>query len=486
MIKKNNFGPTGRSVAEEHNWSVPLSGPAADGADHRPRIRSRKLSPVLGVIALCFASTTNHLMADEVMKWNEVATKAASNSGLSGNPIFESRVYAITFAAVHDALNGVDRRYMPYAFTDQVTPGASPEAAVAAAAHDVLIDQFGLLVPYGFASQQAFLNAEYVASLAQIPNGAAKVSGVLVGKAAAAAVLALRASDGWNTQVVLDTTYPQGTAPGQYRFTPGTNFALLPQWGDLPPFVLKDGQQFRPHGPYPISSKRYTQEYDEVKRLGGNGTTTPTTRTADQTEIALFWVESSPLMWNRIGRTVSVSERLRLWENARLFALLNLGLADGYISSFNAKYFYNYWRPVTAIREGNADGNPDTVGDPGWTPLVVTPPVPDYDSGHAVEGGIAARVLQRFFGTDRVSFGTCSTTLPSGQTCESASPRTRIFYSFSEAAEENGMSRILVGFHFRNAVEEGIAHGQKLADWVVSHALRPVGDGDGDSDGRKQ
>jgi hypothetical protein len=240
--------------------------------------------------------------------------------------------------------------------------------------------------------------------------------------------------------------------------------------------VLKSSAQFRPPAPYPINSKRYTDDFNEVKALGGDGGMTQSARTPDQTEIALFWVESSPLMWNRIGRAVASSQGLTLWENARLFALLNLGLADGYIASFGDKYFYNYWRPVTAIREGNNDGNPDTTGDPQWTPLVVTPPLPDYDSGHAVEGGTAAGILQGFFHNDRISFAVCSTTLPTGETCASANPRTRSFNSFSEAATENGMSRILVGFHFRHAVEEGILHGQKIADWVVGHVLRKVGE----------
>jgi hypothetical protein len=443
-------------------------------AEQRVRIWSPKLSPMCAVFAVCFASAANPLLADEVTKWNEVATKAAYDSGITGIPILEARIYAIAFAAVHDALNGIDRRYTPYSFIPPVTPGASPEAAVATAAHDVLLDQFGQLAApqYGFASQQSFIEAEYTVSLAQIPAGSAKTSGITLGKAAAQALLALRAGDGWNTQPLFDTTYPQGTAPGQYRFTPGYNFALLPKWGNTPPFVLKEGAQFRPPAPYPIDSKRYTQDFNEIKALGGDGVTTPSARTLDQTEIALFWVESSPLMWNRIGRTVSSSQKLALWENARLFALLNLGMADGYIASLGDKYFYNYWRPVTAIREGDNDGNPDTTGDPAWTPLVITPPIPDYDSGHAVEGGTAAGILQGFFRTDRINFAICSTTLPPDQACESANPKTRSFNSFSEAAEENGLSRILVGFHFRNAVEEGTAHGQKIADWVVAHALR--------------
>ena len=222
----------------------------------------------------------------------------------------------------------------------------------------------------------------------------------------------MRAGDGWNTQSAFDDTYPQGTAPGQYRFTPGYTFALLPHWGSLPPFVLKDGTQYQPPAPYPINSKRYTQDYNEIKRLGGDGVTTASARTPDQTEIALFWVESSPLMWNRIGRTALLSHNLGMWENARLLALLNLGLADGYISCWSAKFLYNYWRPVTAIREGWMDGNDDTAGDPTWTPLVLTPPIPEYDSGHGVEGGVGATILQRFFKADRIGFVICSTTPP--------------------------------------------------------------------------
>jgi hypothetical protein len=180
-------------------------------------------------------------------------------------------------------------------------------------------------------------------------------------------------------------------------------------------------------------------------------------------------------MWNRIARTASVARGLNLWENARLFALLNLAMTDGYIATFDTKYHYNFWRPVTAIREGNADGNPDTVGDPTWTPLAVTPPIPDYDSGHSVEGGVAAQVLEEFFGTDAVSFATCSTTLPSGSTCNDATPVTRHYTSFSQAAEEeNGLSRILVGYHFRDAVNKGIEHGRKIAHQAFVHLLRPT------------
>ena len=263
----------------------------------------------------------------------------------------------------------------------------------------------------------ASVEADYAAALGAIPDGRAKTRGIEVGQAAAAAILALRAADGADTPLI-DTDYPQGTSPGEYRFTPGTPFAFAPGWGDVTPFVLRDSSQFRPGPPYAVTSRKYTADFNEVKRLGGDGVTTPSARTAEQTEIALFWVESSPLQWNRIARAVSADTRLDLWEQARLFGLLNMALADGYIGSFDTKYHYNYWRPVTAIQTADTDGNPNTSADPTWTPLVTTPPIPDYDSAHSVEGGAAAKVLKRFFGTDHISFETCSLTLPAGSTCD--------------------------------------------------------------------
>ena len=200
---------------------------------------------------------------------------------------------------------------------------------------------------------------------------------------------------------------------------------------------------------------------------------TPSARTPDQTEIAIFWYESSPLGWNRIARTVSEPRGLGLWENARLFALLNFVSADGYIANFDSKFHYNYWRPITAIRLGDMDGNSDTIGDSGWTPLLDTPPIPDYASGHSVQGGAMSEALRLFFGRDNISFSTCSTTLPAGSTCNDPSPVTRSFTSFSQAAAENGQSRILVGIHFRKAVTEGIKHGEKIAQHTFVHYLRP-------------
>jgi hypothetical protein len=382
--------------------------------------------------------------------------------------------------AIHDALNAIDRRSRPYTFDMQAQPGASPDAAVAAAARDVLVPLIGQL-PLELVSQAcidagvASVDADYTAALAALPDNPAKVQGIAVGQAAAAAILALRAADG-AVGPFLNFNCPQDTDPGEYQCTPGFPFIAFEVWENVTPFVLKDSSQFRPGPPYAVNRKKYTADFNEVKSLGGDGSTTPSARTADQTEIALFWLESSPLKWSRIARTVSVDTGLDLWENARLFGLLNMAMADGYIAMVDAKNHYNYWRPVTAIQTGDTDGNPDTVGDPTWTPLRPTPPDQDYPSGHSIEGGAAAEVLKQFFGTDLISFQDCSVTLPAGSTCSDPPPAPvlRSYTSFSQAADENAYSRILVGFHFRKAVEEGTAYGRKIGKRAVNHFLRPL------------
>jgi hypothetical protein len=434
------------------------------------------------------ASAHPKVRSDAVTEWNANAGDAAIAACLApdGNPLYESRMYAMTHVAIHDALNAIDRRSRPYAFNARVKRGASLDAAVAAAARDVLVTLLNQLPDPPFppacgAAGVASVEADYAEAVGQIPDGRAKTRGIEVGKAAAAAILALRAADGSDTPLIV-TDYPQGTNPGEYRFTPGTPFAFAPGWADVTPFVLRDSSQFRPGPPYAVTARKYTADFNEIKRLGGDDITTPSDRSAEQTEIALFWVESSPLQWNRIARAVSADTRLDLWEQARLFGLLNMALTDGYIGSFETKYHYNYWRPVTAIQTADTDGNPNTSADPTWTPLVQTPPIPDYDSAHSVEGGAAARVLKRFFGTDHIRFETCSLTMPPGSTCTDPTPVLRRYTSFSQAAAENGLSRILVGFHFRKAVDEGIEHGRKIGNRAVDRFLRPADDDDEDDD----
>jgi len=425
------------------------------------------------------SSGVTETRTNAVIVWNANAAEAALAACIapSDDPLHESRLYAMTHIAIHDALNAIDRRSRPYALRTEAKRGTSADAAVAAAAHDVMVRLLGQLpAPFTQACIDAGIasvEAHYKVALNGIPNGSAKTRGIDLGRAAAAAILQMRSADGSDTLLV-DTGYPQGVDPGEYRFTPGTPFAFAPGWGEVAPFALRDNSQFGPRGPYAVTSSRYTADFQEVKRLGGDGVTTPSARTTEQTEVALFWVESSPHSWNRIARSVAVARGLDSWQSARLFGLLNMALADGYIATFATKYHFNFWRPVTAIQLAATDGNPNTNADPTWTPLRPTPPIPDYDSGHSVEGGAAAAVLRGFFGTDRVHFRACSFTLPAGATCNDASPVYRRFSSFSQAAAENAQSRILVGFHFRKAVEVGTAHGDKVGDYTVDRVLRPV------------
>ncbi|HEX5937501.1 MAG TPA: vanadium-dependent haloperoxidase [Actinomycetota bacterium] len=351
------------------------------------------VASILGAAGTVLATPTgSHGSAsgDAVLTWNANASDAALAACIAptDDPLHESHMYAMTHLAIHDALNAIDRRYQPYAFFGHASRSSSTDAAVATAARDVLVPVLGQIpAPFPQACIDAAIasvEADYVAALGAIPAGPSKRKGIDVGAASAAAILELRTDDGSDTPL-LDVDQPQGTEPGEYRFTPGTPFAFAPGWGEVTPFVLRSSSQFRADAPYAITESAYIADFEEVKRLGGNGTTTPSDRTAEQTEIALFWVESSPLQWNRIARTLA-EEGLDLWEQARLFGLLNMSLADGYVGSFETKYLYNFWRPVTAIQLAATDDNPDTDADPTWAPLVPTPPIPDHDSAHSVEG----------------------------------------------------------------------------------------------------
>jgi hypothetical protein len=433
--------------------------------------------------AAVFTSQTQAASAaggDAVIVWNTNAGVAATKACIApvDDPFHESRIYAMMHVAIHDALNAIERRFRPYTFDRQAEPGASPEAAVAAAARDVLVPLLRQL-PHELVSQScidagvASVEAAYTAALATLPDAPVKAQGITVGQAAAAAILALRAADS-AVGPFLNSSCPQDTQPGKYKCTPGFPVMAFEVWEKVTPFVLQDTAQFRPGPPYSVKEKTYTADFNEVKSLGGDGITTRSARTADQTEIALFWYESSPLKWSRIARAVSINKGLNLWENARLFGLLNMALADGYIAMVATKNHYNYWRPVTAIQTGETDGNPDTTGDPAWTPLRPTPPDRDYASGHAIEGGAAAEVLKQVFGTDQISFQDCGVTLPAGSTCSDPSPVLRSYTSFSQAAAENAYSRILIGFHFRKSIEEGTAYGRKIGERATTLHLRPA------------
>jgi hypothetical protein len=340
---------------------------------------------------------------------------------------------------------------------------------------DVLV---GALAGFGTPEQQAKAkeraDAAFAAALAKIPEGRAKRDGIAVGQAAAAAMLSLRKADGATVQVA----YTPGTQPGQWRphpnpvpanppiadatLAPGNLPAMLPQWGQMLPFTMRAPWQFRLRPPTALTSETYTRDYNEVKRLGGKQSMV---RTAAQDEIARFWYEASAQGWNRIARIIASQRVLDRWEQARLFALLNAAMADGYIAGADTRYLYNFWRPVTAIRAGGSDGNDATAGDPTWETFMNTPPLPDYPSTHSVLGGAAAVVMSRFLGTDQVSF-----TMTSGPPFAGI---TRSFTSFSQAQEENGDSRVYSGIHFRNSTVAGILQGEQIGRQAFAQYLQP-------------
>jgi hypothetical protein len=411
--------------------------------------------------------------ADEVTDWNIAAIDVLALGGQ--NSVEMTRGLAMAHLAVHDALNAIDRRYEPYLYDARSEPGAAPVAAVAAAMRVALI---GALAGFGAPEQQAKakerVETVYAAALAKIPDARAKQDGIAAGEAAAAAMLTLRKADGATAQVA----YTPGTQPGQWRPHPnpvpanppipdaplaaGNQPAMLPQWGHMVPFTMRAPWQFRLRPPPTLTSETYTRDYNEVKRLGGKQSAA---RTVAQAEIARFWYEGSLQGWNRIARIIVGQRTLDRWEHARLFALLNASIADGYIAGADTRYLYNFWRPVTAIRAGDSDGNDATAGDPAWDTFMNTPSLPDYPSTHSVAGGAAAVVMSRFFGTDQLSF-----TMTSGPPFAGI---TRSFKSLSEAQEENGDSRVYSGIHFRNSTVAGILQGEQVGRQAFAQYLQP-------------
>jgi membrane-associated phospholipid phosphatase len=393
------------------------------------------------------ANPSRKRQGNAVTEWNAAATRALQNAAV--DPLNQSRVLAVLHAALHDALNAIKPRYQVYTPGLSAVPHASPAASVAAASRDVLV----ALVP----SQQAAIDTEYGRALAHVPNGPAKQAGIALGHASATAILARRATDGIDR--VNEPPYATSKEPGDYQFTEPFDFAFVPGWGRLTPFGI-DLAQHSLGGPAALDSAAYALDFDFVKAIGRVDSTV---RSDDQSEIARFWYEDSPIGWNRIANTVIGRSRLDPWEAARVLALVNFAMADGFIAGFDAKYHFRFWRPVTAIRGVVDDGNPKTETDPTWEPFLVTPPVPDYPSTHTVLGAAAAQVLTEVFG-NKVRYRTTSTTLPGV---------TRHFTGFSGAAIENGASRVFAGIHFVNAVIDGYQQGQSIGR-AVARMLPPV------------
>lgn len=418
------------------------------------RMNRRRVQPVAAWTATERLESRELLTANIVTEWNEVLLDAIRAE--KPVPPIAARAMAIVHTAIFDAVNSIDRRFEPFLLQVGGGTGASLDAAVASAAHRTLAALFP--------AQRPAFNAALAESLAAVTNVPAERKGVRIGQAVGKQILASRQNDGASAVVA----YTPGISPGDWRPTPsGFLAAVLPQWGDVQPFALTSGSQFRPEAPPVITGAEYASDFNEVKALGS---ATSVTRTADQTDIAKFWsggpgTATPPGQWNMIAQTVAANTGTTIAENARMFALLNIALADAAIASWDAKYEYNFCRPVAAIREAGGDGNVATVQDAAWTPLLNTPAFPSYTSGHSTFSGAAASALKHFLGTDSFSFVARS---------EAVGVSSRTFSSFSQAAEEAGSSRIYGGIHFGFDNVVGLSSGSQVGDLVSSSLLRPV------------
>ena len=395
------------------------------------------------VATALFITTLAH--ADVVTDWNNAALDAIRN-GHTPPPV-ASRSLAILHVSIYDAVNGIARSYEQYLVESAVPASASREAATSAAAHEALVNLF----PTAASS----FDTLHAAILATLPDSPQKTAGILWGELVADQILAARANDGFNAAL----PPPGGSGPGAWVPTPPAFLPyLLPQWGFVTPFAMSSSSQFRPPGPPSLDSRQYAEDYNEIKALGA---AVGSTRTEEQTRIALFWAdgagtETPPGHWNSIAQIIAGAQGNTLEENARLFALLNIAMADAAICAWDAKYTFDFWRPVTAIAFTEPQLN--------WMSFIVTPPFPDYVSGHSTFSGAAATVLPLFYGTQDLPFTTGSDFLPG------------VYRSFStclDAAEEAAMSRIYGGIHFRSASEDGLQAGISIGEWTATHYLQP-------------
>ena len=423
------------------------------------RLTTRKFLRRTGVIMCICLSWTGLARADAVTDWNAIAIQTIVNAMVNGVPAHPGGAAlldsAMVQAAVYDAVVAIEGRFKPYHVH---IPGASgsPAAAVAKAAHDVLVNRFPFL--------STSLDTTYVDYLSS--HGLAEDNlGVAVGQQAAAGIIALRANDG--SFPPNPTPFTGGTDPGVWRPTPPTFAPMVTVWvATVMPFTLRSPDQFRAPPPPALTSHRYTENYNEVKALGAFSNSA---RTPEQTDLALFWAANYQALWNQALRDLVDAHVHNIAESARLFALANLAMADAVITVWDSKVHYLLWRPVTAIQEGDNDGNPETVGDPTWLPLIATPFYPDYTSGANGVTAAVTRSLALFFGTDHMNFS-LTTNNPA------ALQQTRTYSRFSEAAAEVVNARIYEGIHFRFADVEARKQGRHVAQWIFSHFLRRIED----------
>jgi hypothetical protein len=387
-----------------------------------------------------------------ILDWSDHTENALVVDSKNIDPLPATRTISMVHVAMHDAINAIEPKFEAYAYKER-DPGAHPVAAAAAAAHRVLVKQFP--------AQKEGLDAKLAASLADVPDGDAETKGVALGEAVGDAIFQMRDNDG--SAAVVE--YKPGKEPGKHQFTPPYDgYINKPGWLAVKPWTLEAANQFRSAPPPALNSPEYAKAYNEVKR---SGIKDGSDRTEDETKFAKFWYENSDTGWNRVTRIAVQSKGLDLHDAARVFALVNMAMADGFIAGWDSKFEYDFWRPYTAIRFTGNDGNKETAPDPKWEPLMGTPPVQDHPSTHSILGAAAAEVLGRLLG-DETPFSFTSST------AEQAMVETRSFQSFSQAAQENAESRVQAGIHFRFAIEAGLKLGKELGAHAVDNHLQPL------------
>ena len=392
--------------------------------------------------------------AHQVVEWNQATLEITEADGITSGAA-HARTLAMVHLAMHDALNAIEPRYEAYAVRGEPSPDASPDAAVAAAAFGVLRRLFPAKISL---SEQ-----RYQAVLATIPEGQARRVGIDLGDRIAAELASGRAADGF----LINPAYTWlPVAPGVFQPVPPafSTTAVLTGLPKAMPFTLKGASQFRAPGPPKLTSADYTRDFNEARSVGSMNSTA---RSADQTAAAHFWREaSSTHAWNRVARPLATAKVKDLWDSARLFALLNMTIADTAIAIFESKYHYHFWRPVTAIVQAESDGNSGTAAELNWTPLLTTPSHPEYPSGHAGYCAAAARIMSSLLG-DGIAFATTSpSSVPAGM--------VRSYPSFSHMAQECSDARVYAGIHFQTACKHGAAQGQQVAEWATQRFLRPL------------
>jgi hypothetical protein len=402
---------------------------------------------VIAGLALALLSVSP-VRADVVTEWNVIALNATA---IPPNSILQSRVLAIVHGAMYDAVNAIEQKGLPYAVDLKAPAGASIDAAVAAAAHGVLVR---LAAP-----QRPMLDAALSSALAKIADPRARSDAVALGERIAEKSVTLRSGD----QSGASVPFSPKPGPGLYQLTPPHSLpALLPQWGEVTPFVLRSRSGLEFKGPPAMSTNEFARDFEEVKSAGARNSPT---RTAEQTAVAVFWTVQTAVPWHAAARAASTAKNLSVAENARLFAVLSMATADSQVVAFDEKYRKPHWRPITAIRAAGELGNPAIKGDPEWEPLLGTPPHPEYPSAHAIFSGAAESVLTRFFGSDAVQV---AVTFPP------VFGVTRSYSRFSQITEEVENARVWGGMHFRSANRDGIAVGRRIGEIALRDFPRPA------------